>query len=109
MQNATGWITMITLYGAAIQTAIPATPISLKAWTTRQTLSVTIAGRETPVGRHTAADHRYCSKRDCGADRLPADGPSKALVISLGPHFWDTETILDWLRWYDRRNIYDDF
>jgi hypothetical protein len=33
---------------------------------------------------------------------------SKALVISLGPQYWDTATILDWLRWYDKRNPWGD-
>jgi hypothetical protein len=33
---------------------------------------------------------------------------SKALIISLGFNYWDIETINDWLRWYDKRNIYGD-
>jgi hypothetical protein len=33
---------------------------------------------------------------------------SKALVISEGPHYWDLATIMDWLRWYDKKNIWGD-
>jgi hypothetical protein len=33
---------------------------------------------------------------------------SKALVVSLGPHYWDVDTILDYLRWYDQRNLWGD-
>jgi hypothetical protein len=33
---------------------------------------------------------------------------SKALVVSLGPDYWDTDTILDYLRFYDRKNAWGD-
>ena len=33
---------------------------------------------------------------------------SKALVVSLGPDYLDTDTILDYLRFYDRRNLWGD-
>ena len=33
---------------------------------------------------------------------------SKALVVSLGPQYWDIETIKDYVRWYDRLNIRGD-
>lgn len=33
---------------------------------------------------------------------------SKGLVISLGPNYWGTETILDYLVWYDKLNTFGD-
>lgn len=33
---------------------------------------------------------------------------SKALVVSLGPRFWDAETITDWIRWHDKLNPWED-
>lgn len=33
---------------------------------------------------------------------------SKALVVSLGPQFWDVETIEGWLRWHDKLNPWGD-
>jgi hypothetical protein len=33
---------------------------------------------------------------------------SKALIISLGPRYWDTETILDWIKWFDGLNAWGD-
>lgn len=33
---------------------------------------------------------------------------SKALVVSLGPNYWDLATIMDWLRWYDKNDPWAD-
>jgi hypothetical protein len=33
---------------------------------------------------------------------------SKAIVISLGPNFWDIDTIESYLRFFDKQNIYGD-
>jgi hypothetical protein len=33
---------------------------------------------------------------------------SNALVVSLGPKYWDVETISGWIVWYDRKNPYGD-
>jgi hypothetical protein len=33
---------------------------------------------------------------------------STALVVSLGPNYWSTETIEDYLRFFDKKNIYGD-
>lgn len=31
---------------------------------------------------------------------------SKALVVSLGPVYWDENTLRDWLQFYDKKNPY---
>ena len=33
---------------------------------------------------------------------------SRALIVSLGPIYWSRDTILEWLRWYDKQNRYGD-
>lgn len=33
---------------------------------------------------------------------------SKAIVESMGPNYWDIETIKDYLRFYDRKNVWGD-
>jgi hypothetical protein len=33
---------------------------------------------------------------------------SKAAVVSLRPVYWDIDTISDYLRWYDRKNLWGD-
>jgi hypothetical protein len=33
---------------------------------------------------------------------------SKALVVSLGPNYWDIDAILDYLPFYDRKNPWGD-
>jgi hypothetical protein len=33
---------------------------------------------------------------------------SKALVVSLGPQYWDIDTIADYLRWHDKKNPWGD-
>jgi hypothetical protein len=33
---------------------------------------------------------------------------SKAVVESMGSNYWSTETILDYLRFFDKKNIYGD-
>ena|ERR1700693_6451933 len=33
---------------------------------------------------------------------------SKALVVSLGPNYWDTDAILVFVRFYDRKNAWGD-
>lgn len=33
---------------------------------------------------------------------------SKALVVILGPNYWDLDTIGDWLRWFDKKNVWGD-
>ena len=33
---------------------------------------------------------------------------SKALVVSLGPQYWSTETIAGYLMWHDKRNLWGD-
>jgi hypothetical protein len=33
---------------------------------------------------------------------------SKALVVSLGPQYWSVETIMDYLRWHDKKNPWGD-
>jgi hypothetical protein len=34
---------------------------------------------------------------------------SNALVVSLGPKYWDTDAISDWLCWYDKNNVWGDY
>jgi hypothetical protein len=33
---------------------------------------------------------------------------SQGLVVSLGPNYWSVETISDYLRFFDKQNIYGD-
>ena len=33
---------------------------------------------------------------------------SKGLIISLGPIYWNEDTIRDWLCWYDKQNVWGD-
>jgi hypothetical protein len=57
---------------------------------------------------NTDTNDRYAYYFERMGDPFSVGRYSKGLIISVGPKYWDEDTINDCLRWYDKQNVWGD-